>query len=412
MTGAQDDFDIRPAIDAEMGQLGLMAAYSYAGAFGHGEHNIVRDAVRPEWTLCAFDGEVMATSFAAYPFTIRANGGSLRCAGISAVGTRPEYRRRGLLRKVMTQALEEQREQGQSVATLWASQAAIYQRYGFAAMGANRHYSIDTQDVRLIPGVGKERPVRRYSASEPLAALKQVYQGFVAERFGYLHRATSLWHGTVFSTNHEEDGTPKWTAVAYDDADVPLAYVVYSLESDKVSHASRGQQISIHDLAWIDAEGYQAIWRFLAMHDLVGRIVWSNAPTDDPLIHLLEEPRMLHMQDHEGSWLRIVDAEQALCGRGYQQDGEVVLQIEGDTIAPWNNRCVRFTVLDGQGHISSTNQNPQVVMPIRSLAAAFSGTVRPTALADAGLAQGEVEHLAVLDRMLSTRHAAHCPDHY
>ena len=102
------DFDIRPAQPEEMGQLGLMASYSYGGAFGDGEDNISASGTRPEWTLCAFDpgatteqGQVlMATSFAAFPFTIRANGRAMAMAGISVVGTRPEYRRRGLVRQL------------------------------------------------------------------------------------------------------------------------------------------------------------------------------------------------------------------------------------------------------------------------------------------------------------------------
>ena len=34
------DIDIRPASAEEMGQLGLMASYSYGGAFGDAEDNI------------------------------------------------------------------------------------------------------------------------------------------------------------------------------------------------------------------------------------------------------------------------------------------------------------------------------------------------------------------------------------
>ena len=69
-----EGFDIRPAMDAEMGQLGLMGSYSYAGAFGDGEDNVVATSTKAEWTLCAFDEAVrtekdqatMATSFCAF----------------------------------------------------------------------------------------------------------------------------------------------------------------------------------------------------------------------------------------------------------------------------------------------------------------------------------------------------------
>ena len=53
-----EGFDIRPAMDAEMGQLGLMGSYSYAGAFGDGEDNVVATSTKAEWTLCAFDEAV------------------------------------------------------------------------------------------------------------------------------------------------------------------------------------------------------------------------------------------------------------------------------------------------------------------------------------------------------------------
>jgi len=90
--------EIRRATQEEMDQFGLMGSYSYAGSFGDGPDNVVAASNRPEWTLCAFDGPRMATSFSAFPFTMRANGNAMSFAGVSGVGTHPEYRRQGLLR--------------------------------------------------------------------------------------------------------------------------------------------------------------------------------------------------------------------------------------------------------------------------------------------------------------------------
>ena len=60
----------------------------------------------------------MATSFAAIPFTIRANGRASAMAGISVIGTRPEYRRQGLVRAIMTRAFAEQRREREGRALL------------------------------------------------------------------------------------------------------------------------------------------------------------------------------------------------------------------------------------------------------------------------------------------------------
>ena len=103
--------EIRPAKESEMGQLGLIGAYVYAGSFGEGEENTVSTSNRAEWTLCAFDGKEMVASFVTIPFTMRAMGKALPMGGISAVGTIPEYRRQGLLRKLMTQSLKNMKRQ-------------------------------------------------------------------------------------------------------------------------------------------------------------------------------------------------------------------------------------------------------------------------------------------------------------
>ena len=50
--------------------------------------------IRPEWSLCAIEDGDLATTYAAYPFTMRLNGAPARAAGVTVVGTHPWFRRR------------------------------------------------------------------------------------------------------------------------------------------------------------------------------------------------------------------------------------------------------------------------------------------------------------------------------
>ena len=401
--------DIRPARAEEMDQFGLMGAYSYAGAFGDGPDNVVRNSNRPEWTLCAFDGDVMATSFAAFPFTIRANGQTLAYAGISAVGARPEYRRRGLLRKIITRAFAEQRERGQSVAGLWASQAAIYRRYGFAQMGANRSYQVDTVDLNLLQEPTLPYMVKRYAEAQALPQMKSVYQAFAAQRFGYLHRSSAIWRNTILGPTTESG--PLWSVVVSRDQQ-PLAYAIYTLRGDKVPHAARSQEIVLRDLAWIDIDAYKAVWQYLAAHDLVGRISWANAPVDDPLMELLHEPRMLHTKDNEGSWFRVVDVATALASRGYDTEGELVIEMEPDDLAPWNDGRWLLQTSPSGSVVSKTAKDPHLRLSAAALSAAFTGSRSISQLSQWGLASIEESQRLSADAIFATRYAAHCPDHY
>ncbi len=410
-----------------MGQLGLMGSYSYAGAFGDGEDNVVATGTKAEWTLCAFDDSArtdkgqatMATSFCAFPFTTRVNGKAMAMAGISTVGTRPEYRRMGLLRKIMTRAFAEQKERGQSIAGLWASQAAIYQRYGFTQAGMNRNYAVDSVDIALAmdgSNAALALPmVTRYTPVHGLDAAREVYKNFIAQRTGYLHRGKSLWlNNTLDETT--PDG-PVYIAIA-GTLEAPLGYIVYTLRANLVDNRARSQEIKIRDFAWLDLAAYQSLWQFIGKHDLVGRVVWANAPMDDPALALFQEPRMLHSRDTEASWWRIVDAPNALAQRGYSVGEDIKIGIAGDDLAPWNNGCWHLrSEGDGTGvgfaaSVQACSDAPQVTLSIKSLTAIFSGMHRAQDLANWGLLGGQASDIARLDRIMATQYAPHCPDHY
>ncbi len=402
-------FDIRPATPAEMSQLGLLAAYVYGGSYGDEAENITSTSVRPEWTLCAFDGATMAASFAAFPFKMRANGRALDFAGVTAVGTAPEYRRRGLVRQIVTRALAEQRERGQSMAGLWASQAAIYQRYGYAAAGVNRHYAVDTVDIRFFDGdVGGCR-LQREDPAAAMDTLKALYREFVAPRFGYLHRSGPLWTNNVL----QQDGNgPVHAAVAYAGGQ-PRGYVIYTLRSDKVDHAARGQEIIVRDLVWLDLDAYRSIWHFLGQHDLVGRVRWQKAPLDDPAPELFFEPRMLHARDQEGSWMRVVDAPTALQQRGYLGSGEVGIEVHGDDLAPWNNGAWLLQADNGAAQVTAAAGGSRCArMSIKTLSSLYTGMHSARRLAGWGLIEADGQTLSRLDEIFAVHAAPHSPDHY
>ncbi len=241
--------EVRPARADEMDQFGLVGAYVYAGAFGDGPDNVVSRNNRPEWTLCAFDGARMAASYACLPFTMRANGRAVAMGGVSAVGTLPEYRRQGLVRAITTRSFADMRERGQAVASLWASQAAIYQRYGYALSSALVTYRIDTVDVGFADGDGGSARIARIDPDAGFETLKKVYIDFVAQRMCYLHRAKPLWMNNVLSSSTATG--PAHIAVAYapDGAPYRLRRLSRPQRQDRPSDARPGAARERPDMA-------------------------------------------------------------------------------------------------------------------------------------------------------------------
>ena len=201
------EFELRPLEPEDFHGLAQLNSY----VFGKPSPERVvswLSAIPPEsWdSLCAFtargiDGreQQLACSFWCRHFTMEANGRALALAGIAGVGTHPDHRRQGLLRTIMTQQFQVMRARGQTCAALWASQAAIYQRYGFGEVTSNRAYEIDTVDVAFADGDGGSAVVNQAQLSDPatVETIRQLYAAFISTRCGYLQREVEEgWHPT------------------------------------------------------------------------------------------------------------------------------------------------------------------------------------------------------------------------
>src|SRR3712207_2072356 len=78
------------------------------------------------------DGRVVATS-GIYSMQLTVPGAVVPMAGVTWVTVAPTHRRRGILTAIMRRQLTELHEQEREpVAGLWAAEAAIYGRFGYA----------------------------------------------------------------------------------------------------------------------------------------------------------------------------------------------------------------------------------------------------------------------------------------
>lgn len=393
-----------------MSQLGLLSAYVYGGSFGDGPDALTATANRPEWTLCAFDGDRLVASYCTIPFTMRANGTAMPLGGVSAVGTLPEYRRRGLLRQITTRAFNQMFEEGRPVAALWASQASIYQRYGYAQTTVRRSYTIDTADIGFFDGDAGLGDVQRYDVDSGYDLVKGLYISFIADRMCYLHRARPLWENNALQAV-DADG-PVQIAVSRDENGEPNGYVVYTLRSNRVDHEARPQELVVRDLVWLGLDGYRSLWSWIARHDLVGRVRWDTAPIDDPGPELFVEPRLLHARDREGIWFRVVNVEAALAGRGYSGDGELTIEILDDDLAPWNVGTFAIAAESGGATVKGVPGSGDLRLPIKALASLFTGYRSARQLHRWGLIDGQPDAVARADELFAMTTGPGCPDQF
>lgn len=402
------EFEFRPVAADEMPQVRALGAYVFASIR---EDETEDDPLRPEWTHVALHaGHVVATS-AGFPFKVRLNGRGAMADGVTAVGTDPGFRRRGLVRRMITDRLVMAHENSQPVAILWASMGAIYQRFGYGLASTHVEYSFDPRFAAFQFGAAANGHTRRLPKKEAIPVISKLYRAFIEPRNLLLHRAPVLWD----SPFRIRDKRQTYCAVHYDGGGEADGYLLYSTKSSEDGSGDESvadQAMTVTDFVWRDMNGYRGLWEFIRSHDLVAKVSTAFAAEDDPALGVLLEPRILNRRTTDGIWLRVVDVAAALAARGYDLAGETTLEVAEDSECPWNVGTFRFATDATQAEAEKTqvaSGSAEVQITTQGLASLLAGHTSLSQLVRVGRAEAKnAKRLPELDALFSTRYRPHC----
>jgi predicted acetyltransferase len=170
--------------------------------------------------------------------------------------------------------------------------------------------------------------------------------------------------------------------------------------------------LHVRDLAWLTPAAYRALWEHLGRFDLVREVTWRSVPTDDPLPHLLLEPRMLNATARDGLLARLVDVDRALAARPYAAAAALTFEVV-DELCPWNAGRWRADTTAAGAEVRRTGEEPQLTLPVSTLAMLLFGQITATEAARMGrLDAHEPDALMTWDLALRTKHRPFCPDQF
>lgn len=395
--------DIRPVTGEEMEEFLRVAGDTLLMRPGEST------GMRPEYTLCSFDDGVLTTTYAAWPLTMRLNGKDAPVSGVTHVGTLPVFRRRGYLKKITIAHFERLHEEGERpIAVLWAANAAIYQRYGYGIVSTSGTYRIEPEQVKFacsadIPGTLSEH------RDDGSSLLEDMYREFLDPRTGYLQRSKEMW-GQDFGPLAVPREGARLNKVVYREAGKPRGYVIYMMNSGRAPDWSN--TIYIRELVWNSVSAYRAIWEHFSPMDIIKTVIWSRVPPDDPLPHLLLEPKKLNETRKDGLMGRIIDVARAMPLRDYGGRGSLTFGVI-DTFCPWNDGTWKLEYDGAESRASRTDGSPQVVMPASTLAMLLFGQVSATEAARMGrLEASDPSILSFWDSAIKTDYKPACADSF
>jgi predicted acetyltransferase len=404
------DVEIRALREGEIDAMLRADAAGFGEAVTDDELAVERTVVEPERALVAVDAGTIVASTAAATFQLTVPGGvAVPCAGITSVATLPTHRRRGIGRALMQRQLEDLRERGDPVAYLWASEAAIYPRYGYGTGAMSGTFKIRRGQTAFLREVETQGRIRLAERDEALKVVGEIYERIRPTRPGMIDRP-GAWPEYRFhhDEHHREKGTSPPFFAIYETSDGAQGSVSYTIK-DTWTHAGPNQELEVDELLWTTGDAYAALWRYCFDIDLVRTITGWKRPVDEPLLHMLAEPRALSFRLRDGTWLRLVDVAAALEARRYSHEGRVVIEVD-DAFAPWNDGTY---VLEGGpqgGTCRPTGAEPDISMQVDDLAAAYLGGASFRMLASAGrVVERTPGTLTTVDAMFSSAVAPWCP---
>jgi predicted acetyltransferase len=382
---APSGLETRPISAEEFPAFFKVLVEAFGDEFRDDECEVEALVFEPERSLAVFDEDAIVGTTAIFSRELTVPGAVTPVAAVTMVCVAPTHRRRGLLTSLMRRQLTELHEnEREPVAALWASEAAIYGRFGYGPAARGARLTARTPRLRMRPGTDRGTGrVRRVELDQARADLVAVYEQLRPTTVGWLSRNGSWWDYRLWDPEHRRRGATALRAAVYEEPDARVTgYVVYSIKSDwAVSEPNN--EVRVRELAAATPEAHAATWAFVTELDLVRELTARNRPLDEPLQLLLADPFAVELTAVDNLWVRVVDVGRALAARTYAQEIDVVLEIT-DEFCPWNQGRWRLSGGPKGAACSRTGDAADVALSSTELGTAFLGGTALAALAAAG----------------------------
>jgi predicted acetyltransferase len=376
------------------------------------------EEVRPHWDLArvwaAFEAGRIVGTFRTWGTELTVPGcGQVKASAVTGVGVRPTHRRRGILSRMAAAEHEAARERGEVVAILYASEYAIYGRFGYGPATTAATWTLDTRATGFQPaalGGGSVELIAPDEAGE--ATARDVFEAWRVRQPGEIWRRPITWQA-----DFGRGGTgwgPPWkgfVAVHRDDRGTVDGYARYHVE-DKWEQRQPRSVLVVDDLHALTDDARAGLWQLLGAMDWVASIRSERLDPRDRLPWLLTNARAAMLSDvGDGLWVKLLDIPRALTARTYERAASVVLDvIDRDGVDGEQRRTrVLLDASPGGATCATTRRSPDLALDASALATAYLGGPR---LRDAVIARGCDEHrpgaLAEADGLLAALDAPWC----
>jgi predicted acetyltransferase len=355
-------------------------------------------------SIAVLDGSAIVGTGGAFSLEMTLPGGAtIPTGGLTAISVLPTHRRRGVLRSMIRRHFDDVLDRGEPVSILNASESTIYGRFGYGAATFRAELEIDRPHTAFARPVDATGQVRLLDRQEALKVVPGVYKRHRLTQPGELSRPLTWWEEAINDPEYlRKDSAPRlW--LAYESAAGEFdGFADYRVE-DSWQHGLAGHVIRVRQLFALTPAALAALARFLFDLDLAATIELQRRPVDDPVRWLLADHRRLRTTAiGDMLWVRLLDLPAALTARAYSATDRIVLEVR-DSMRHQNNRRWLLDATPTAAECTPTGADPDLVLDVADLGAAYLGGVRLATLARSGrVTERTMAAAARADRLLAS----------
>jgi predicted acetyltransferase len=201
---------------------------------------------------------------------------------------------------------------------------------------------------------------------------------------GNLARDERWWERLLRDEPEHRHGATERRHLLHTEADGTVTgYASYRMKPGWTEGGEPDGTVTVDDVRATSTAAYAALWTVLLSVDLVRTVRAPMASPDDPLRYLLTDGRALGSRPVDGMWVRLVDVDRALAARRYPAPIDLVIEVR-DEFCPWNAGRWRLAGHPAGGYCGRTDLDPDLVLGIEELSAAYLGGTSLATLHAAG----------------------------
>lgn len=277
--------------------------------------------------------------------------------GVAGVSCLPASRGKGYIGKALAYSLEQMRDKGQVVSTLFPFSWDFYRGHGWEWVGLDRRYTIPSRIFKSDPNVENIRAAR----PDDRTRIIDCYTKFSGNYRGMIQRTEKHWNDIL------NDGDKKFTyTYLYENNGAVEGYLNH--------HGWDGKKTDLSEFICLTPQAQRAFLALLRRQEMQMEKFRWHAPDDDTLFHQYYhwDIETILSPKCQGRVVDVAGALHALkpeAGRA----GAFTFAVR-DEQAPWNAGTWQVEVVPGTVHVKQTSHAPQLSLDIQALSQAYFGT--------------------------------------